>query len=278
MRKLNGQATGLMVAIILIVASSALPAHAQTKVRYVEVVRNLAYLPSYVAMAKGYFKGEGLDISLSTAQGGDKVSALMLSNNADIALVGPETAVYVKNSKSPTKLQIFSALTGTSTNFLMARKAPAREFKWSIVKGTTVLGWRPGSTPELFLEYAMRKHGLDPKKDVNLITNVAVPARIGAWLAGTGEFSIFSEPDATVIEKQGKGQRVTFVGREVGKVDYTVFVASDDYIKRNATTVQAFTNAIYKAQRLPRRPTRWSSASSPSSIFRASPSNRLPRS
>ena len=33
-------------------------ADAQTKVRYVEVVRNLAYLPSYFALAKGYFKEE----------------------------------------------------------------------------------------------------------------------------------------------------------------------------------------------------------------------------
>lgn len=250
MDSLIARATGVVTAFAAFAFGFSVAAAAQTKVRYVEVVRNLAYLPSYVAMAKGYFKDEGLDISISTAQGGDKVSALMLSNSADVALVGPESPVYVMNSESPMKLKIFCSLTGTSTNFFMARKAPAAgaKFDWASIKGSTVLGWRPGSTPELFLEYAMRKNGIEPTKDINLVTNIAVPARIGAWLAGTGEYSIFSEPDATIIEQQGKGSRLTFVGREVGKVDYTVFTASAEYIKKNPKVIQAFTNAVYKAQ------------------------------
>jgi NitT/TauT family transport system substrate-binding protein len=233
-------------------AVSAMPtaALAQTKVRYVEVVRNLAYLPSYVAMAKGYFKDEGLDISLTTAQGGEKAAAMILSGGADITLVGPEVVVYVRNSESPEKMKIFCALTGTPTNFIMSRKkiAPG-DFKWPMLKGATFLGWRPGSTPELFLEYAMHKNGIDAAKDLKLLTNIGVPARMGAWLSGTGDFSIFSEPEATVIEREGKGYRAGFVGKEIGRVDYTLFAATQSYIAKNPKVIQGFTNAIYKAQR-----------------------------
>ena len=226
------------------------PATAQTKVRYVEVVRNLAYLPSYIAIAKGYFKEEGLDVQLSTAQGGDKATALLLSGGADISLVGPEVAVYVYNSESPEKLRIFCSLTGTSTNFLMSRQKPAGPFQWSQVKGKTMLGWRPGSTPELFLEYALKKNGIDPFKDITNNTNIAPPARLGAWLGGAGDYAIFSEPEVTILERDGKGYPLTFVGTEVGKVDYTLFLATRSYIAKNPQTVQAFTNAAYKAQRL----------------------------
>jgi NitT/TauT family transport system substrate-binding protein len=226
------------------------PADAQTKVRYVEVVRNLAYLPSYVALAKGYFKEEGLDISVTTAQGGEKATAMILSGSADVTLVGPETVVYVWNSESPEKMKIFCSLTATSTNYLISRqKMVPTDFKWSMLKGKTFLGWRPGSTPELFLEYAMHKNGIDHTKDLKHITNIAVPARIGAWLSGTGDFAIFSEPEVTVIEREGKGYPIKFIGKEVGKVDYTLFAATESYIKKNPKVVQSFTNAIYRAQR-----------------------------
>src|SRR2546426_1473888 len=57
------------------------------KVRYNEVVRSILYAPAYVAIAKGYFEEAGLDVSMATAQGGDKSMAALLGNGADIALV-----------------------------------------------------------------------------------------------------------------------------------------------------------------------------------------------
>ncbi|MFL6832903.1 MAG: ABC transporter substrate-binding protein, partial [Xanthobacteraceae bacterium] len=89
----------------LLSAAAPLPALAQSKprvkIRYNEVVRSMLYAPAYVAIAKGYFDELGLDVTLATAQGGDKSVAIMLSNQADIALIGPESAIYVQNSDSP---------------------------------------------------------------------------------------------------------------------------------------------------------------------------------
>src|SRR5205085_10986711 len=83
------------------------------KVRYSEVVRSMLYAPAYVAITNGYFKDAGLDVSLTTAQGGDKAVAALLSNSADIALIGPESAIYAQNSESPIKTPIFCGLTST---------------------------------------------------------------------------------------------------------------------------------------------------------------------
>jgi NitT/TauT family transport system substrate-binding protein len=83
---------GLAVAGSLAVAApSNLLAQAKppVKVRYNEVVRSLLYAPAYVAITKGYFKDAGLDVTLTTAFGGDKSTAALLSNTADIALIGP---------------------------------------------------------------------------------------------------------------------------------------------------------------------------------------------
>ena len=177
-------------------AAAPLGALAQraAKVRYNEVVRSVLYVPAYVAITKGYFEEQGIEQTMSTAQGGDKCMAALLSNAADIALIGPETAIYVLTSDSPTKARIFCGLTSTDGFMLLGREKVDR-FEWSMLRGKEILGFRPGSTPLLFLEAALRKNGIDPQKDVKLMNNVAIPARVGSWLSGQNQFGIFTEPD-----------------------------------------------------------------------------------
>jgi len=213
------------------------------KVRYNEVVHSLFYAPAYVAIARGYFKDAGLDVTMTTANGGDKSMAALLTGAADIALMGPEAPIYVLNSDSPDKVRIFSGLTATDGYLLVARER-ADAFDWRSLKGKDVMGWRPGSTPLLFLEAALRLAGLDPRSDVSLVTNIAPPARAGAWLAGQTQYAIFAEPDAAQLALDGKAHIVASVGQTVGQIDYTAFMATDRYLKANPTVVQAWTTAI----------------------------------
>ena len=217
------------------------------KVRYNEVVRSMLYAPTYVALTKGYFKDAGLDITLSTAQGGDKSVAALLSNSADIALIGPESSIYVQNSESPTKIPIFCGLTATD-GFMLVGREKVDKFDWNTVKGKEFLGFRPGSTPLLFLEAALRQNGIDPYRDVKLNNNVAIPARVGSWLSGQNQFAIFIEPDASQLELDGKAHFLASIGETVGPADYTTFMATDKYIRENPAVVQAFTDVIHRAQ------------------------------
>jgi NitT/TauT family transport system substrate-binding protein len=217
------------------------------KIRYSEVVRSILYAPAYVAISKGYFKDAGLDVTMTTAQGGDKSVAALLSNSADIALIGPETAIYVQNSDSPTKIPIFCGLTATD-GFMLLGREKVDKFDWAMLKGKEILGFRPGSTPLLFLEAALRQNGIDPQKDVKLNNNIAIPARVGSWLAGQNQFGIFTEPDPSQLELDGKGFFMASIGATVGPADYTTFMATDKYIKENPSVIQTWTDVIYKAQ------------------------------
>jgi NitT/TauT family transport system substrate-binding protein len=187
---------------------------------------------------------------MRTSQGTDKGMTALLTDSADIVLIGPEAAVYVQNSESPVKAKIFAGLTATDGLMLMSR-TPVEKDKpdWSKMKGKTVIGWRPGSTPEVYMQAALRKHGIDPRKDVKLVNNIGIPARVGAWLAGQGDYAVFPEPEASTLEKEGKAYFFASVGNEVGPVDFTVFTATDAYVKKNPQVVQAWTNAIARAQK-----------------------------
>jgi NitT/TauT family transport system substrate-binding protein len=231
------------------------------KIRYSEVVRSIYYAPAYAAMTKGFFHEAGLDVALTTAQGGDKSVATLLSNSADIALIGPETAIYVQNSDSPIKIPIFGVLTEADGNMLVGREK-VDKFDWQQLKGMEILSFRPGSTPDLFLEAALRKNGIDPTKDVKLVNNLAIPARMGSWLAGQNRYAIFDEPNASQLELDGKAHFLTSIGEAVGHLDCTSFMATDRYIRENPEVIQAWTNAIYKAQQ-------WTASAPPSEIATA---------
>ncbi len=253
---------GGLAAVSVSLAAPALAQRKPTiKLRYNEVVRSILYAPHYVAMTKGYFEEAGIEFTLTTANGGDKSMAALLSDSADIALIGPESAVYVLNSDSPTKVRIFCGLTSTD-GFMLVGREKVDKFDWKTLKGKEILGFRPGSTPLLFLEAALRQNGIDPQADVKLMNNVGIPARVGSWLAGQNQYAIFIEPDASQLEIDGKAHFLASIGETVGPADYTAFMATDKYIREHPDVIQGWTNAIYKGMQ-------WTASAPPAEIATA---------
>ncbi|MCZ8513082.1 ABC transporter substrate-binding protein [Paenibacillus filicis] len=219
-----------------------------TKVRIGEVTRSIFYAPEYVAINKGFFKTEGLDVELTTTPGGDKTMATLLSGGIDVALVGAETSIYVSQQGSDDPVIDFMQLTQTDGTFLVARKPLQGTFDWSVLKGTTFLGQRKGGMPQMAGEFTLKKHGINPQKDLNLIQNVEFANIPTAFASGTGEYVQLFEPQATMFEKQGKGYVIASFGVESGKLPYTVFMAKKSFIDKNASSTQKFANAVQKAQ------------------------------
>lgn len=115
----------------------------ETKVVLNEVAHSLFYAPMYVAIEEGYFKEQGIDLELVTGFGADKTMTALLSGEADIGFMGPETTVYTSNGGAEDLIVNFAQLTQRAGNFLVAREADA-DFDWQKLKGKDVLGGRDG--------------------------------------------------------------------------------------------------------------------------------------
>ena len=70
-----------------------------------------------------------------------------------------------------------------------------------------------------------------------------------AFTSGSADYVTLFEPTASNIEKLGKGHIISSVGKEAGEIPYTAYFAKKSYIENNETTIQNFTNAIYKGQK-----------------------------
>src|SRR5262245_1068889 len=204
-----------MGAALSVSVSPALAAD-KVKLKMSEVVRSQFYVPMYVALTKGFVADEGLDVELVTANGGDRVGAMILSGQTEFALAGPEVPIYIYNGESPDKPVIFCALTATDGLFL-ASKQKLDTFDWSMLNGKKIMGWRPGSTPELYLEYVLKQRGVAADTVKSIVTNIGMPARDGAFIAGGFDFAIFNEPNMSKMEKAGQAHVVASIGKQVGR-------------------------------------------------------------
>lgn len=215
-------------------------------VKLIEVTHSLFYIPQYVAITQGFFEDEGLHIELINGKGADKCMTALLSEEADIGLMGPEASVYVYNQGKTNYAINFTQLTQKDGSFLVGRKKE-ENFDFKSLKGKTVIGGRKGGMPEMTLEYVLKKHGLEPGVDVNVRTDIQFDVMAGAFTGGEGDYVALFEPVAATLEKEGKGYVVASIGKEAGYIPYTCYSATKDYIEKNEDTIQKFTNAIYRS-------------------------------
>lgn len=210
-----------------------------------EVAHSIFYAPMYVAIEKDYFKDEGLKVNLVNGLGADKTMTALLSGECDIGFMGAEASIYVYNEGAEDYVVNFAQLTQRAGNFLVSRDKN-EVFQWDNLRNKTVIGGRPGGMPQMVFEYILKKNGLDPKTDLNIIQNIDFGLTSQAFSSGEGDYTIEFEPAATALELEGVGKVVASLGVESGKVPYTAFSAKKSYIEKNPEIIQGFTNAIQK--------------------------------
>ena len=152
-----------------------------------EVTRSIFYAPQYVALSQGFFEKYGLNIELTTAQGADAVMTAVLSNQADIGFAGPEASIYVYNEGKEDYTEVFAQLTKRDGSFLISREKNTN-FKWTDVKGSTIIPGRKGGVPYMTLEYVLKKYGINPKTDVSLDDSISFDLMAGAFSAGNADY------------------------------------------------------------------------------------------
>lgn len=215
-------------------------------IRLNEVTHSIFYAPLYLAINLGFMEEEGLTIELTNGGGSDTSMAALLSNSADVALLGPETIVYVKSQGSTNHPIIFGQLTKRDGSFLVSRNT-SEEFSWDNLTNTTIIGGRRGGLPAMTLEWIVNQHGYTNGTNINLNLELAFNMTVPAFEGGTGDYCTMFEPTASEYEKAGKGKIVASLGEASGEIPYTCFMATSDYMKKNPEKLEAFLRAIQKA-------------------------------
>ena len=211
----------------------------------------LYYLPLTIAERLGYFKEQGLDVTINDFRGGAQSLQALAGGSVDVV-----TGAYEHTIRMQAKGQDVRALIelGRFPGIVLGiRKERAQAYKSPAdLKGMKVGVSAPGSSTNFFVMYLMAKAGLKPT-DASYIGVGIGPSVIAAVIKGEIDAMSNLDPMMTKLELDGQirvvadsrteeGTRAIFGGSNPAAVLY----AKQDFIARNPNTAQALVNAFYK--------------------------------
>ena len=236
----------LLSCVLLLIPFSGCKESKLKSINLNEVTHSVFYAPLYVAIEKGYFEEEGIKINLTNGGGANNSMTAVLSGDADIGLMGPETVIYIANQDKKDSPKVFGQLTKKDGSFLVSRVAEP-DFSWENLKGKEILAGRKGGVPAMTFEYILNQKNMFNKTDVSLNFDVQFNLMTSAFLSGTADYCTVFEPTASEYEKEGKWHVVASVGEAGGDIPYTSFIALESFLNENKDLVKSFLKAIKKA-------------------------------
>ncbi len=265
------------LAITLCVAGAA---HAQAPERKQVTLavggkNSLYYLPLTICERLGYFKEQGLDVTINDFRGGAQSLQALVGGSVDVVTGAYEHTIRMQAKGQDIRAVIeLGRFPGIAVGL---RKEKAAGYKSAAdLKGMKIGVSAPGSSTNFFVMYMMSKAGLKPT-DASYIGIGIGPAAIAA--AKRGEIDALSnvDPVMTKLEQDGdikiiadsrteEGTRALFGGSNPAAVLYL----KQDFIEKNPNTVQALVNAFYKTLK-------WLEQASPGADRRDGAGGVLPR-
>ncbi len=202
------------------------------------------HAPWYVALAKGYYKDEGLDVTIIPGKGSAQVMQAVESGIADMGFVDVPSLVLGRAAGSTIKV--------VAVNY---QKAPyaifsldpgANVLKPSDLKGLTLASSAGSFVPRIHKAF-MKMHGMDPNS--MKVVNMEPSARIGMLVRGkvpSIDFFIMTWPGI----KRAAGKRAQVRALLLGDYGLTLYSngigAKQEYIKANPKVVRGFTRAALR--------------------------------
>jgi len=195
-----------------------------------------AFTPIWVAYEAGLFKKYGLNANLQLLT--PQVSAqAVISEEVDFYTDGPD---LINARLRGGQVKYFA---GTIQQLVFQIWA-AKEFK-SIqeLKGKTIAASTPRAALDTATREALKKNGLVPDRDVQVLYVQTVPAILSSVLGGKTAAGTLSAPNTLKAKESGLNMLV-----DIGKLNIPAFQVAygttEKYLKNNPNTVYAFLKAI----------------------------------
>ncbi len=211
----------------------------------------LYYLPLTLAERLGFFKEQGLNVTINDFGGGAKSLQALVGGSVDVV-----TGAYEHTMRMQTKGQDIRAVIelGRYPGIVLAlRKDKAAAYKTAAdLKGLKIGVTAPGSSTHFFAMFLMAKAGIQPT-DASFIGIGGGPSAVAAIKKGEIDGLSHLDPVISKLEMDGDVAVVadtrTTAGNEKifgGSNPAAVLYAKQDYIAKNPETMQKLTNAFYK--------------------------------
>ena len=236
--------------------------------------RNLLYyLPLTIAESLGYFKAEGLEVTINDFAGGAQSLRALVGGSVDVVSGAFEHTVNMQAKGQ--KLRAF-VLMGRAPQIVLgvSQKALPNFKTVADLKGKKIGVTAPGSSTNVMANFVLAKAGLKPA-DVSFIGVGASSGAVAALRSGQIDAISNLDPVITLLQRAGdikviSDTRVVAEADKVfgGPMPAACLYAKAEFIAKNPATAQALANAIVRADK-------WIQGAGPGDIIKAVPESYL---
>ena len=226
--------------IILSMSLMTAAVEAADKVRMSISAVDVSFLTGGLALKRGMFKDEGLDVELIRMNANVSVTALA-TGDIDYTMV---FASVVRGALRGMPMKVVASFMDSSTHLLIARP----EYK-SIrdLKGKTLAVSTFGATSDVAARMMMKQGGVDPEKELKIIQLGAERGRYAALKEGVVDVAVLSPPTDT--DAQRNGLRVLSRFHELFKMPFTGVGIHSRKLKERPDEVKRMVKAMLRANR-----------------------------
>jgi NitT/TauT family transport system substrate-binding protein len=193
--------------------------------------------PLWIARQSGIFEKHGLDVDLQYVASATSVAAVV-SGQMQLATVGLS--------------EVLGAIAGGADLIVVANQVPAYTYIFEVapgiqtaadLKGKSIGISRTGSSSDIGTRVVLKKFGLDPDKDVNLVQTGSVSDRAAAMKSGALQGAVASPPETLAVERLGWHPLFDLAALQLPAVTLGL-VVQRSYRDTHQTTVQAYVDAL----------------------------------
>jgi NitT/TauT family transport system substrate-binding protein len=207
---------------------------------------SLNYLPEYIAQRHGFFREQGLEVTVTVPRPWDHVLDELADGTADAALGGiwvPST--YHKRVRNYTA---FAQVANRAPLALVGR-GDTKDFKLSQVTGRTILmKGSNGASVGLFIKMLLRENGIDPKS-VDYVQDLDGVMLGELFAGGMGDYLLVDNLSARALVKRNPGISIAMeMVSHGGEIPWSVYYRETSTIDSKVLDAQKrFCVALGKA-------------------------------
>ncbi len=196
----------------------------------------------HVAVAKGYFVEEGLDVQPLMRTFGKAALDTVIGNQADFATVA-ETPIMFNVLKGEKIFVLANIEASSMNNGVVARKTAGVSAPGDL-KGKRI-GFTPGTSGDFFLDSLLTANGLT-RNEIQPIALNPEEMQEAIMAKKVDAVSIWNYP-LTQINQQLGDDGAIFYDREIYTETFNI-VARQEFVQKNPETVERFLSALIKAE------------------------------
>ena len=203
--RLGGKVLSRMVALALLgwALGFVPPAGAQTKITVV-LFSGATNLPIWVAMDKGFFAREGLDVVQELTRGSTAAMQGLMSGQYQFASTALDNTIAIVEGQGDVKFDNFDAVTILGVHSGMNKVVARPEIRsYADIKGKAVASDALNSGYGFVLARILALNGLTRDRDYTALSVGSTQNRIAAMKDGKAVAAMISPPEHEALQKQG---------------------------------------------------------------------------